>query len=122
MYYGFEALREGQDCRHSLLFLVGLDVHESIQLRFIETPNGRAAHVNLFNASGEIILVLLDATEQRMNHAAIQQKSNELALIHLEQTRLFEIQKKLEKEVELKHRQAQQANRLKSQFYWNHVA
>ncbi|MEE9424322.1 MAG: ATP-binding protein [Methylococcales bacterium] len=115
-YYGFDEFEIGKDCRDSMLFLVGLNAQDSIHLRFIETPNARAAHVQLFNDPDGKTLVLLDATEQRVNHALLQQKGNELALMHDKQTKLIEDLKRLEKEVEAKRRQAEQANQLKSQF------
>ena len=115
-YYGFDGIAEGQDCRDSMLFLVGLTTQDSLQLRFIETPNARAVHVNLIATSDELILVLLDATEQRINHAFMQQKSNEITLLHIEQTKLIANLKRLEQEVEAKRHQAEQANLLKSRF------
>ena len=115
-YYGFDDFDIGKDCRDSMLFLVGLNTHDPIHLRFIETPNARAAHVQLFIGADEITLVLLDATEQRVNHAVMQQKGNELALMHAQQAKLIEELKRLEKEVEEKRRQAEEANQLKGQF------
>ena len=115
-HYGFDRIEMGEDCRESLLFLVGLNAHDSIQLRFIETPNARAVHVKLITNADEMTLVMLDATEQRINHAVLQQKGNELALMQIEQNRLIKNLQRLEKEIEAKRRQAEQANRLKSQF------
>jgi signal transduction histidine kinase/DNA-binding NarL/FixJ family response regulator len=115
-YYGFDEFDIGKDCRDSMLFLVGLNAQDSIYLRFIETPNARAAHVQLFNDSDGKTLILLDATEQRVNHALLQQKGNELSLMHDKQTKLIENLKRLEKEVEAKRRQAEKADQLKSQF------
>ncbi len=115
-YYGYDDLDIGKDCRDSMLFLVGLNTHDAIHLRFIETPNARAAHVQLFIDAEEMTLVLLDATEQRVNHALVQQKGNKLALMHAQQTTLIETLKRLEKEVEAKRHLAEQANQLKGQF------
>jgi two-component system, sensor histidine kinase len=115
-YYGFDNIKEGKDCRDSMLFLIGLTAQDSIQLRFIETPNARAVHLQLIPQSDEIILVLLDATDQRTNHAAMQQKGNEIALLHIQQNKLIANLKSLEQEVEAKHRLAEQANRLKGRF------
>jgi two-component system, sensor histidine kinase len=114
-YYGFDIVK-GKDCRDSMLFLVGLSAQDSIQMRFIETPNARAVHLQLIVQSDEMILVLLDATEQRINHAVMQQKGNEIALMHIQQNKLIANLERLEKEVEAKRRQAEQANRLKGQF------
>lgn len=115
-YYGYEAIQIGKDSRDCLLFLVGLNAQDAIQLRFIETPNARAVHVKLFVDSDELTLVLLDATEQRISHTVMQQKSNDLALMQIEQSRLIENLQHLEKQLEAKRRQAEQANQLKSQF------
>ena len=115
-YYGFEGIDVGKDCRDSLLFLVGLQANESFDLRFIETPNHRSVHIHAFVESRQIILVLLDASEQRLNQTVLQQKGNELALMQIEQLRLIENLKRLEKEVESKRRLAEQANQLKGQF------
>ncbi len=115
-YYGFDCIEIGTDARESMLFLVGMDVQKTTQLRFVETPSGRSAHINLFIESEQLTLVLLDATEQRVNHAVVQQKGNELALMQVKQLKLIEELKRLEKEVEAKRRQAEKANRLKGQF------
>jgi signal transduction histidine kinase/DNA-binding response OmpR family regulator len=115
-YYGYEAIQIGKDCRDCLLFLVGLNAQDAIHLRFIETPNARAVHVKLFVDSDELTLVLLDATEQRISHTVMQQKSNDLALMQIKQNRLIENLQHLEKQLEAKRRQAEQANQLKSQF------
>ena len=115
-YYGFDGLEVGKDCRDSMLFLVGLSAQESIQLQFIETPSARAAHLQLMVDADEMVLVLLDATEQRANNESLQQKGYELALMHAEQLKLIDELKRLEKEVEAKRRQAEQANLLKGRF------
>jgi two-component system, sensor histidine kinase len=115
-YYGFDGIEVGKDCRDSMLFLVGLDTQDSIQFQFIETPNARTVHLQLFFDSDEMVLVLLDATEQRVNYEAIQQKGYELAIMHVRQLKLIANLKRLEKEVELKRRQAEQANLLKGRF------
>jgi hypothetical protein len=107
-YYGFDGIEVGKDCRDSMLFLVGLDTQDSIQFQFIETPNARTVHLQLFFDSDEMVLVLLDATEQRVNYEAIQQKGYELAIMHVRQLKLIANLKRLEKEVELKRRQAGQ--------------
>lgn len=115
-YYGFDDIEVGKDCRDSMLFLDGSDIHNSFELRFVETPNEKAVHVHLFVDSERLTLVLIDATEQRLNHSIMQQKGNELALMQIEQLKLIENLKRLEREVEAKHRQAEQANQLKSRF------
>ncbi|HFD12514.1 MAG TPA: response regulator [Crenotrichaceae bacterium] len=115
-YYGYDVIEAGKDCRDSLLFLVGLNAENTINLRFIQTPNNRAVHIDIVVVADQITLVFLDATEQSVNHSVLQQKSNELALMQIEQLKLIENLKRLEKEVEAKRRQAQRANRLKSQF------
>jgi two-component system, sensor histidine kinase len=115
-YYGFDGIAEGKDCRDSMLFMVGLSSHESVNMQFIETPNARAVHLHLIVNLDEIIVVLLDATEPRINHGVVQQKSNELALMHIQQNKLIENLKRLEKEIEEKRRQAEHANLLKGRF------
>lgn len=115
-YYGFDGLETGKDCRDTLLFLVGLNAEDSLQLRFIETPNNRSVHLHMFIKDGQTILVLLDASEQRVSHAFLQQKSNELALMQIEQLRLIEELKRMKNEIEAKRLQAEQANQLKSRF------
>ncbi len=116
-YYGFDNIKVGKDCRESMLFLVGLGPPQnSIQLQFIETPNARTIHLQLFADPDEMVLVLLDATEQRVNYEAIQQKGYELAIMQVKQIKLIANLKRLEKELELKRRQAEQANLLKGRF------
>ena len=115
-YYGFDNIQSGDDARDLFLFLVGLDATEPVQLKFVETPNGRSVHVKLIVESSGCLLVMFDATQQCVNHAELQQKGNQLALMQIEQLKLIEELKRLEKEVEAKRRLAEKANQLKGRF------
>lgn len=118
-YYGYHSIRPGEDCSELMPFLVGHNPTDSIQLRFLETPNGRSAHVYFRPQQDAYMVTFLDATEQRSNHGKMQQKANELALLHDEQCRLIKVMEQLEQQLEFKRVEAEKANSLKSRFIAN---
>jgi signal transduction histidine kinase/CheY-like chemotaxis protein len=115
-YYGFGRLTVGEDCVQRLDFLVGLELNEPICLPFVATPNGHAAHVELVPAKDELNVIFVDATEEQRRQQVVQQKANELSLLNYRQKRLMEELQVAQAELNLKRREAEEANLLKSRF------
>ena len=118
-HYGYRAFNEGEDCVDQFPFLFGLDFAEAIELKFVETPNGNTAHVQVLPLGGSAQIILYDATEQKSMQVEMQQKANELYLLHQEQTKTMQAMQILEAELEKKNREAEKANQLKSRFIAN---
>ncbi len=118
-FYGYQPFSDNEDCTEQLTFLVGLDVTESIELMFVGTPNAKAAHVYIMPQGGSTQIILLDASEQKIAQVNMQQKANELYLLHEEQTKILQGMRVLEAELERKKVEAEKANQLKSHFIAN---
>ena len=78
--------------------------------------NGRAANVEIFPEPDFTIVVLIDATQQRNQQQAIQQKANELKLLTHRQERLMEALKIARDDLAIKRHQAEEANLAKGRF------
>ena len=118
-FYGYKQFSDNEDCTEQLTFLVGLDFTESIELMFVGTPNAKAAHVYIMPQGGSTQIILLDASEQKIAQVNMQQKANELYLLHEEQTKILQGMRVLEAELERKKVEAEKANQLKSHFIAN---
>ncbi len=119
LHYGYRPFNVGEDCTDQMPFLFGLDFSEPIELQFVETPNGNATHVQVLPLSGSTQIIFFDATEQKGLQVKMQQKANELYLLHQEQTKTMEAMRILEADLERKNREAEKANQLKSRFIAN---
>ena len=115
-YYGYGALTPGDDCRDALPFLIGLAPEEAIHLPLMETAGGRAADLLLAPVAGKLGLLLTDATREWASRQMAQQQANEIRLLHKQQQQLMKGLRRARDELELKHRQAEDANRMKSRF------
>jgi len=119
-YYGYSPCKPGEDMGERLPFLIALQVTDPIVLRFMETPNQGSAHVHILpDDNDNILVVFIDANEQKSNQAKIQQKANELTLLHEQQCKLMQAMRLLEEELEAKIIEADEANQLKSRFIAN---
>jgi signal transduction histidine kinase len=115
-YFGYAALATGEDCRDALPFLFGLAADEAIHLPLVETASGRAADLLLTPVEGKLGLLLTDASRERAARQASQQQANEIRLLHKQQQKLVEALRRARDELEIKHRQAEDASRMKSRF------
>jgi adenylate cyclase len=59
-------------------------------LEYIELPGGRVVDAHFFGADSQFWLLLLDATEKADNQRLLQQKANELALLHDAHARILD--------------------------------
>ena len=79
-FFGFRPPRLGQPVEDVFDFMLGMGDERNATLEFIESPNGRAMHAYLQSSDDSRRLTLIDATSERNQRQALQQKSNELAL------------------------------------------
>ena len=114
--YGFSTPNIGCPVTDCFEFTFGVDFSAEFELDFVETPNGRAAHASLYSSSKNRSLVMVDATLERDQRQAMQQKSHELALLSDEQTSLLSKLNKLNIELAKKKQEADDLNKLQSQF------
>ncbi len=80
--YGLAALEVGDVVEDTVDFLSGMISVDALplELPFMQTPSGATAHVHLFEQSGRIWILLLDATEDKARQQLVQQKVNDLSL------------------------------------------
>jgi signal transduction histidine kinase len=97
-------------------FLVGLSSEDSIHLPLVETHAGRAADLLLSPVMGKLGLLMTDATRERASRQAAQQQSNEIRLLQKKEKKLAQALRRARDELEIKHRQAEDASRMKSRF------
>lgn len=114
--YGYAKPALGADVFDYFDFLVGLEDQEHYEFAFVETPSGHSVHVLLRQSSERGILVLTDASLERDQRQALQQKSNELKLLSDEQARLLDELHALNKELDSKKQEAEKLSQLQGQF------
>ena len=115
-YYGYGAVRPGDDCREAMPLLYGLSPMDAIHLPMVETASGRAADV-LFAPMGDDQSVLLtDASRERAGRQVVQQQANEVRLLHKQQQKLMDGLRQARDENARKHREAEGVSRMKSGF------
>ena len=88
-FFGLPQLQAGDYIRDHFDFLFGTEDLDGLKLEFIESPNGRAFHAFAEAWESGTRLSLIDATLERDQRQALQQKSNELALLNAEQVKLL---------------------------------
>ncbi len=108
-FYGFPAINVGDDAQQTFDFLTGVDSKEAFDLPFVAMPNGLYAHVDIIPGGQYLYAVLMDSSEEHARQQELQQKANELALLHYTQTALM---KELEKAKQL----ADEASEAKGRF------
>lgn len=91
-YYGLVNLTTGQPATEQLVFLEGLlPVTYTEVLHFVEiNPEGSVAHVHLIPSQKGTWVLLLDAQVEREHQQKMQQRYNELSLLHYRQSQLIQ--------------------------------
>lgn len=115
-FYGFQDLILGDDALERFPFLLDLELTEELRLPFIDMHNGHAAHVDIAPGSDYTCAILVDATQQRDQQQALQQKANELRLLNRRQERLMQALKTAHDDLAIKRREAEQASHAKGRF------
>ncbi len=115
-YYGFEPLHVGDDADSKVDFLVGVTAQDELELPIVQTPNGQPVSIHVRPEDTGLCVLILDAASEHERQTEIQQKSNEVQLLSKKQQMLMEELKATQIEVDRKRREAEAANRLKSEF------
>lgn len=79
--FGYADVTDGGDIRDALDFVHGLELDASIELEFVETPNGACIHAELRPDNDGAELLLIDVSTERDQRQILQQKSNEVSLL-----------------------------------------
>lgn len=95
------------------LFL-GMPLDETIDLPFVEMPNGRSAHVHLLSAGEGFRILLLDAQGEHDRQQSQQQTGNEAALIGDQKSKAIAQLRQIRTELEQQRVRLQEANTLKN--------
>ena len=80
LYYGLEVLTKGSFISEYLYFLQGMSAPLSVNLPFVEMPNGTCAYVQVTLTDEECYLILTDDYEEKIRYQEILQASNETIL------------------------------------------
>jgi len=115
-YYGFDPLSVGDDAGSKVDFLVGVTAEDALELPIVQTPNGQPVSIHVRPEESGLCVLILDARSEHDRQTEIQQKSNEVQLLSKKQQMLMEELKATQIEVDRKRREAEAANRLKSEF------
>ncbi|MBN8482927.1 MAG: hybrid sensor histidine kinase/response regulator [Xanthomonadales bacterium] len=95
------------------LFL-GMPLDDTVDLSFVQMPNGRSAHVQLVpHAHGHRVL-LLDAQDEHDRQQDQQQSGNEAVLVSHQKTRAIGQLRRIRDELEQQRARLQEANALKN--------
>ena len=81
-FYGYVEPPVGTKITDAFEFMFGAEFDDDLTLDFVETPNRRAIHAFVQQEAQHKVLSLVDATTERDQRQALQQKSNELALLN----------------------------------------
>ncbi len=115
-FYGFADLSLGDDAKEQFPFLFDLGLTEEIRLPFVDMHNGHAAHVDIVPERNDIYAIFIDATEQRDQQRALQQKANELKLLTHRQEQLMQALRIARDDLAIKRRQAEESSMAKGRF------
>ena len=95
------------------LFL-GMPLDESVDLPFVEMPNGRSAHVHLLSADDGFRILLLDAQGEHDRQQSQQQTGNEAELVGHQKSKAIAQLRQIRSELEQQRARLQEANTLKN--------
>ena len=95
------------------LFL-GMPLDETIDLPFVQMPNGRSAHVHLLVIDRGYQVLLLDAQGEHDRQQSQQQSGNEAVLIGHQKTKAINQLRQIRSELESQRARLQEANALKN--------
>ncbi|MEM7466844.1 MAG: ATP-binding protein [Pseudomonadota bacterium] len=115
-YFGYDGVDLNTAAENAFDFMLGLEQEQELLLDFLETPNGRSVHAYIQTQDAGRSLTLIDATQERDQRQALQQKSNELALLNAEQVKLLADLRAVNLALDEKRREAERLSSLQSQF------
>jgi signal transduction histidine kinase len=119
-YYGLIDLRSGDDAIDRLLFLAGLIPFQETEvfiLPAVNFANEIAADIHILPAiADEIYVLFFDVTEAVAQRQKLQQEHYNIELLYQQQNKNIQILKQTYQELELKKKQAELANKTKTQL------
>jgi hypothetical protein len=89
--YGLCELKGGESIGKQVFFLDGLlPLTSDLVLPRVKTEGGRSAEVHIFRRSGQVWVLLLDASSTEAQTARAQQKAHELSLLREKESRTLD--------------------------------
>jgi signal transduction histidine kinase len=112
--FGFDVDNAQASARQLQDLFIGMSLDESVDLPFVQMPNGRSAHVHLLVAGDAYRVLLLDAQGEHDRQQAQQQTGNEAALIGYQKGKAIAQLRQIRSELEQQRARLQDANALKN--------
>lgn len=112
--FGFDAEHAGKSARQLQDLFLGMALDETIDLPFVQMPNGRSAHVHLLVNDAGFQILLLDAQAEHDRQQTQQQTGNEAALIGYQKGKAIAQLRQIRTELESQRNRLQEANALKN--------
>lgn len=114
--HGLAKLGCGDDLRVGAPYISGLAGRANTVLPYVHTAQRRAAHVHILGDREGCFVIYLDASREQAQRFELQQTANEVRLLNHRQQRLIDQLIEARAELDIRRRQAENANRLKSRF------
>ena len=112
--FGFDQDDPGNGTRQLQDLFLGMALDETIDLPFVQMPNGRSAHVHLLVNDSGFQVLLLDAQAEHDRQQAQQQTGNEATLIGYQKGKAIAQLRQIRTELESQRNRLQEANALKN--------
>ncbi|MGB0133114.1 ATP-binding protein [Dokdonella sp.] len=112
--FGFDPKDPVNGTRQLQDLFLGMALDESIDLPFVQMPNGRSAHVHLVVNNSGFQVLLLDAQVEHDRQQAQQQTGNEAVLVGYQKSKAIAQLRQIRTELESQRTRLQEANALKN--------
>jgi len=117
--YGLRDFDKDRPAAEQLPLLEGIMPRREEQpllIPLVSCPSGRIANIHLLPVPEGCWVIFFDADKEAEQQRKLQQKSNEARLLRHRQDRLIDALQKVQQELEIKRRQAEEADQSKSRF------
>ncbi|MFT5572481.1 MAG: signal transduction histidine kinase [Cryomorphaceae bacterium] len=114
--YGFGEIATGEDVTDYMDFMVGMDSSVELDLPMVSSPSGIPISVSLMPDSGQLTVLISNASVQAEQRQKLQQTANENELLVLQQKCLMKELGDASQQLELKNKQLEEASRLQTSF------
>ena len=112
--FGFDVDNARTSAQQLQDLFLGMPLDETVDLPFVQMPNGRSAHVHLLLAKQGYQVLLLDAQAEYDRQQTQQQTGNEAALIGYQKGKAVAQLRKIRSELEQQRSRLHEANALKN--------
>src|SRR5690606_6007446 len=112
--FGFDVDNARTSAQQLQDLFLGMPLDETVDLPFVQMPNGRSAHVHLLLANPGYQVLLLDAQGEYDRQQTQQQTGNEAALIGYQKGKAVAQLRKIRSELEQQRSRLHEANALKN--------